>query len=321
MDELIFKFFNKTITPEEKEELFALLDSDKKYIDRFMYLRNLYAITASIPETNDTYHAASKLKQFKRNRNRRKISKYALRISLYAASLFFVVFLTAIVINGKDSDNQNLINEFIAPAGQRAMVKLYDGTQVWLNACSSLRYKNIFSSTERRVYLDGEGYFDVSHNSKQPFIISVGKFDVEVLGTKFNIFSYPDQDDFVVSVIEGAVKIYQPKNETNSIKLNAYEYATLSNNKLIKRKFENTDFLLWKDGIYIFDDLPFESIAKKLELYFEVHIDINNNYLKEYKFSGKFRQADGVESILRTLQKIYPFSFKRDEEKNVITIV
>ncbi len=321
MDELIFKFFDKTITPEEKDELFALLDSDKKYMDRFIYLRNLYAITASIPQAHDTYYAASKLKQFKRSRNSRNISKYALRISIYAASLFFVVFLTVIAINSKVSDNQNLINEFIAPAGQRAMVKLYDGTQVWLNACSSLRYQNVFSSTERRVHLDGEGYFDVSYNPKQPFIISVGKFDVEVLGTKFNIFSYPGQDDFVVSVIEGAVKIYQPTNETNSIKLNAYECATLVQNKLIKRRFENTDFLLWKDGIYIFDDLPFEYIAKKLELYFEVRIDINNNYLKEYKFSGKFRQADGVESILRTLQKIYPFSFKRDEEENIITIV
>jgi len=321
MDELIFKFFDKTITPEEKEELFALLDSDKKYMDRFIYLRNLYAITASIPQTHDTYHAASKLKQFKRSRNRRNISKYALRISIYAASLFFIVFLAGIAINGKGSDNQNLINEFIAPAGQRAMVKLYDGTQVWLNACSSLRYQNIFSSTERRVYLDGEGYFDVSHNPEQPFIISVGKFDVKVLGTKFNIFSYPGQDNFVVSVIEGTVKIYQPTDETNSMKLNAYECATLVQNKLIKRRFENTDFLLWKDGIYIFDDIPFQYIAEKLELYFEVRIDINNNYLKEYKFSGKFRQADGVESILRTLQKIYPFSFKRDEEKNIITIV
>lgn len=321
MDELIFKYFDETITPEESEKLFALLDSDEEYMDRFIYLRNLYAITSSIPQAHDELHAASKLKQFKRDRSRHRISKYVLRASLYAAGLFIAVFLTGIAMNGKTSDNENPLNEFITPAGQRAMVKLYDGTNVWLNACSSLRYQNVFSSTERRVHLDGEGFFDVSHNPEQPFIISVGKFDVEVLGTKFNIFSYPGQDDFVVSVVEGTVKIYQPTNKENSMKLNAYECATLSDNKLIKTKFRNTDFLLWKDGIYIFDDLPFQDMVKKLELYFEVRIDINNAKLREYKFSGKFRQADGVESILRTLQKIYPFSFKRDEEKNIITIV
>ena len=79
-------------------------------------------------------------------------------------------------------------------------------------------------------------------------------------------------------------------------------------------------FLLWKEGIYAFDDQPFNEIIKKLELYYDVTIILNNAKLNNYRFTGKFRQRDGIESVLRTLQRIYKFSYKKDDELNRIII-
>ena len=98
------------------------------------------------------------------------------------------------------------------------------------------------------------------------------------------------------------------------------KYIELKDGMLVKKQISNSDFLLWKDGIYAFDDLPFGEIIRRLELYYDITIDVRSNKLENYKFSGKFRQRDGVESALRTMQKIYYFSYHKDEELNKITI-
>ena len=210
--------------------------------------------------------------------------------------------------------------EFTTPSGQRAMVKLHDGTTVWLNARSTLRYPNHFAREERKVELDGEAFFDVEHNEHKPFVVSTEKLDIKVLGTKFNVFAYKGREEFNTALLEGSVKVYERMNEEKALFMNPNECVELKDNKLVKRPMGNTDFLLWKEGIYAFDDVPFEDIIKKFELYYDIVITVNNSKLMKYKFSGKFRQRDGVESALRTLRKVYYFTYIKDEENNNIII-
>ncbi len=322
---LITKYFNKEITTEEKAELFFLMQTDKELHKEFVSMQNLSALSASLPAEGDEMKAVGKLLQFKQaHKNEKKKFVHLTRHFVgYAAAICLAVLSTWTIMNyQRDNaiEEQLAFEEFSTPPGQRAQVKLHDGTVVWLNARSRLRYPNRFSGAERKVELDGEAFFEVFRNEEAPFVVSTEKLDIKVLGTKFNVFAYKGKNEFTTALIEGSVKLYQSDNESVAMYMSPNDYAELKDGRLVKSKISSTDFLLWKEGIYAFDDIPFGEIIKKLELYYDITIEIRNKKLNNYKFSGKFRQRDGIESVLKTLQKIYNFSYVKDEELNTITI-
>lgn len=321
MHDLITRYFDSTITLEEKEILFSemLIDDDLK--KEFASIQNLRALTALFPVNDDRSDGIEKLLDFKQSRKRKSFILPVRHILGYAVAICIAVLSTWTFININKAKNSPEIEyeEISAPAGQRAFVKLHDGTTVWLNARSTLRYPNQFGK-ERIVELDGEAFFEVKKDQGKPFVVSTEKLDIRVLGTHFNVYAYKGWNEFKTSLIEGSVQVYDRKDKSKYLSLEPNEQAELINNKLIKTTFDCKDFLLWKDGIYSFDDVAFSDIIKKLEFYYDIVIDINNHHLDTYKFSGKFRQRDGVESVLRTLQKVRYFRFVKDDELNKITI-
>lgn len=324
MDELVTKYFAGEITASEKKQLFAALNADVNLKKEFIAMQNIHALSSWIPTQADEAIAVGKLLDFKQS-HRKKSSAIPLRhIIGYAATLCITVFSTWMVARQYHAEHvekeEVLFEEFSTPSGQRAQLKLHDGTTVWLNARSTLRYPNKFSKEERKVELNGEAFFEVKPNREVPFIVSTDKVDIKVFGTKFNVFAYKGYPEFNTSLIEGAVDVYNKDNESEAVRLRPHECALLLDDKLQKFVYDNSDFLLWKEGIYAFDDAPFSEIIKKLELYYDVTIIQNNKKLDQYRFSGKFRQRDGVENVLETLQKVYDFSFVKDKDTNRITI-
>ncbi|WP_290091959.1 FecR family protein [Parabacteroides goldsteinii] len=320
---LITKYFEGEITAAERKLLFSMIQTDEKLRKDFSSVQNLYALSSWLPNENDEFEAVDKLAAFKHTHCRKK--RYPIHIlkhaAGYAAAICITILSTWMVMNDREpAEEMVTYEEFTTPSGQRAMVKLHDGTTVWLNARSTLRYPNHFAREERKVELDGEAFFDVEHNEHKPFVVSTEKLDIKVLGTKFNVFAYKGREEFNTALLEGSVKVYERMNEEKALFMNPNECVELKDNKLVKRPMGNTDFLLWKEGIYAFDDVPFEDIIKKFELYYDIVITVNNSKLMKYKFSGKFRQGDGVESALRTLRKVYYFTYIKDEENNNIVI-
>ena len=320
---LITKYFEGEITAAERKSLFSMIQTDEKLRKDFSSVQNLYALSSWLPDENDEFEAVDKLAAFKQTHCRKK--RYPIHIikhaAGYAAAICITILSTWVVMNDREpAEEMVTYEEFTTPSGQRAMVKLHDGTTVWLNARSTLRYPNHFAREERKVELDGEAFFDVEHNEHKPFVVSTEKLDIKVLGTKFNVFAYKGREEFNTALLEGSVKVYERMNEEKALFMNPNECVELKDNKLVKRPMGNTDFLLWKEGIYAFDDVPFEDIIKKFELYYDIVITVNNSKLMKYKFSGKFRQRDGVESALRTLRKVYYFTYIKDEENNNIII-
>lgn len=325
MHSLISKYFNKEITATEKAELFSLMQTDEELHKEFMSMQNLCALTASLPADDDEEKAVSKLLQFKQahKEDKKQATGWLKHIVGYAAAVCIAVLSTWAVMSylqHAETIGTLAFEEFSTPPGQRAQVKLHDGTVVWLNARTKLRYPNRFVGSERKVELDGEAFFDVTHNEEVPFVVSTEKLDIKVLGTSFNVFAYRGREEFSTALIEGSVKLYRPDNESVAMFLDPNDYAELRDGRLVKSRMDNTDFLLWKEGIYSFDDVPFGEIVKKLELYYDITIEVKDNHLNNYRFSGKFRQRDGVENVLKTLQKIYYFSYVKDEALNKITI-
>lgn len=328
MHELITKYFNKDITNAEKDELFSRMETDEELRNEFETLQNLSALTVLLPREKDTVYGVQKLAEFKRNRLNqpsRAIFPYKHAVG-YAATACVAVFLTLLTLHlqqtpaSSDENERVAYEEFSTPSGQRAKLKLHDGTVVWLNARSMLRYPNRFTDGERRVELDGEAFFEVESDKQVPFVVSTEKVDIEVMGTKFNVFAYKGREEFNTSLIEGAVKIYESEREEEALYIEPHECVEWIDNRLVKRSFGNEDFLLWREGIYSFDDVPFIEIIRKLELYYDIGIVVKSEDIRKYRFSGKFRQRDGVESVLRTLQKVKYFSFTKDDERNEIII-
>ena len=320
---LITKYFEGEITAAERKLLFSMIQTDEKLRKDFSSVQNLYALSSWLPNENDEFEAVDKLAAFKHTHCRKK--RYPIHIlkhaAGYAAAICITILSTWMVMNDREpAEEMVTYEEFTTPSGQRAMVKLHDGTTVWLNARSTLRYPNHFAREERKVELDGEAFFDVEHNEHKPFVVSTEKLDIKVLGTKFNVFAYKGREEFNTALLEGSVRVYERMNEEKALFMNPNECVELKDNKLVKRPMGNTDFLLWKEGIYAFDDVPFEDIIKKFELYYDIVITVNNSKLMKYKSSGKFRQRDGVESAIRTLRKVYYFTYIKDEENNNIVI-
>ena len=207
------------------------------------------------------------------------------------------------------------------PAGQRAQITLADGTRVWLNAQSTLTYASNFGRGERNVELDGEAYFEVAKNKDIPFYVHTEMNKVKVVGTSFNVCAYTGSKEFGTTLVEGIVDIYPANSNQMITRLQKDEVFLNEDGKCKKTILPSYKYLRWKEGLYCFDDAPFNGILGRLEKYYNVKITVANPELLNYgSFTGKFREQDGIEHILRTISKDHPFEFTINEAKDSITI-
>lgn len=195
-----------------------------------------------------------------------------------------------------------------------------DGTNVWLNARTTIQYPITFNANERLVKLDGEAYFDVARNEKKPFIVQTDKYNVEVLGTQFDVESYSDTENFETALMEGSVRISSLTDTNESLTLTPNNKAYLHEGKLRVMSVDDYSPYRWREGLICFKNETFASIMKEFEKYYGINIHITNKQVQKYLYTGKFRQTDGVDYALRVLQKDIRFSYQRDDDKNIIYI-
>ena len=295
--------------PEEKKEVVRWLKENEEHRKQLMQLRHIY--DATVWNAN--------LKEEKPGK--KKTVTHYLRTSIKIAA---VVAMLAFILHKEYQEyrleHSTEMQVMTVPAGQRASLVLADGTTVWLNSNSILKYPAAgFHSKERKVILEGEGYFEVVRDEKHPFIVETEKYNVRVLGTTFNVSAYPDSDLFETSLIEGKVTVYQPDTQ-NEVTLQPNEKVETRDGKLCKEAFTSDHAFLWRIGVYSFKNEPLEAVFKKLEQYYEVKIINNNQEIASRPCTGKFRQKEGIEHVMKVLQKYVKFNYMQDDEKNQIII-
>lgn len=204
------------------------------------------------------------------------------------------------------------------PAGQRVNLILQDSTEVWLNANTTFRYPSSFGSDKREVHLDGEGYFEVSKNKNNPFIVKTELGDIRVTGTKFNVLAYSDLKNFETSLFEGGVDVFKKDKKLLSLKPN--QKVVLNDDGMRVLPIEGTEVYLWRNGLIAFKNRKLEEILPTFEKSFNVEIKVLNRNLPEVTYTGKFRQSEGVDYALRILQRSVQFSYYRDDETGTIYI-
>jgi len=312
--ELLQRYIEGNVSKEEAESVVDWLDEDGKNVKEFMALHKLYDI--SLFNKPSTENESTKGKAGKR------IKKAAFELLKIAAAFIAFIAVSQLYTNKQDEDTDNTAKyqTIFIPAGQRAELTLPDSTKVWLNAKTKLIYPVRFGEGERMVTLDGEAYFDVRRNEKQPFIVKTKAMDVKVLGTEFNIRAYSELNTSEIALLKGAVDIKESNSNSPYHTLNINENAVLNDGKLDISTIKDFDHFMWKEGLLCFKGEPVEFIISKLELYFDIKIDVKKKELLKYKYTGKFRTADGVEQVLKVLQLEHKFTYTRDNDLNLITI-
>ena len=311
--ELLNKYIAGDATPEEKEEVARWLDADKKNMKEFLALRKLYDISIwqqeFAPVAKDNLSLGNK--------------RWTLRSASFELAKVAAIFILAFTIVysfliNEDNDSAKMQTIFVPP-GQRAELTLTDGTKVWLNAKTTFTFPDKFTANNRRVTLDGEGYFDVTKNPEKPFIVNTERYDIKVMGTEFNVTAYSGSSVFETSLLKGAVEVFSPAKDTK-VSLEPHMRTYEENGILKKDTIEHENYFLWKEGLICFYDEPVDKMIKKLQLYYDVKIDVQNKTLLNNRYSGKFRTKDGVEHVLKVLQLNNKFSYEKDNDRNLITI-
>ncbi len=217
----------------------------------------------------------------------------------------------------KDSEPQVLYNRIKVPRGGKYQLTLSDGTLVWLNSDSEIKYPVQFRENERKVQVAGEVYFDVAHNKKKPFVVDVKELEIEVLGTEFNVEAYRENSSVVTTLVKGSVRLRKDKQ---SLVMKANQQAEIAKNKNVftVKNVEARKVALWKDGVFYFREASLETIMKKLERWYNVKVLFHNQSDKTQRFSLEIEKSENIEKILHVLTKTKKVNF--DIHANVITV-
>ncbi|MBS7155447.1 MAG: DUF4974 domain-containing protein [Sanguibacteroides justesenii] len=196
------------------------------------------------------------------------------------------------------NDNKN--NELIIPKGGEYQVVLADGTKVWLNSASRLIYPQSFMGKERRVVLSGEAFFDVTHDAERPFVVETSRMNVKVLGTRFNVNDYDDNEEVSTTLVNGSVEIVS--GDQQAFRLVPGEQAYGKENELEKREVNVRLYTSWIDGKFLFNNTELEEIAKQISRWYDVEIFFSSESVKKVRFTGAIVKFKPLEDLVRMIE-------------------
>jgi transmembrane sensor len=214
-------------------------------------------------------------------------------------AISFTVYLEWSVIQSKLHTVQ--LTTLNVSANQKKQITLADGSRVWVNAGSELKYPKDFTGTTREVYLSGEAYFDVKHDATKPFIIHTGKVITTVLGTAFNIKEDKNLHTIVVTVTRGKVSVANGDQPLGIITPNQQISFNIVNEEHFQKDIDAKQVIAWQESDIRFEDITFADAAAQLQQRFKVKIGFGNDKIKNCRFTGTALKGEKLDKILKVL--------------------
>ncbi|MCF6403722.1 FecR domain-containing protein [Chitinophaga filiformis] len=207
-------------------------------------------------------------------------------------------------------------NTLSVPRGGQFNIVLPDGSRVWLNAASSMRYPTAFNGNRREVELQGQGYFEVAPNARQPFFVKVNNLEVQVLGTSFDIMAYADEKSINTTLLEGLVNV---KNGTTEQRLKPGQQAIVdpTTGSMVVRPADVDQVIAWKTGFFEFDNASLGDILRQLARWYDIDISYNQTG-NERLFGGRISRSLPLSDILHMLEANGP-TFSLSGRKLTVT--
>jgi transmembrane sensor len=213
-------------------------------------------------------------------------------------------------------------NTLTNPRGSRVIdLALADGSHVWLNAGSSIRYPVVFAGKERGVTVSGEAYFEVAHDTNKPFKVSKGNLLVEVLGTHFNVNAYDDEPDIRVTLLEGKVKVSANDSRLSTIAsrlLKPGQQAIMTNHIAVTDQINIDQIMAWKNGLFNFEDVNLDEATRQISRWYDVKL-IYDHSIPKTQLWGKMSRNTSFDRVLRNLKDI-GVNFKLTDKKELIIL-
>lgn len=253
-------------------------------------------------------------------------------VKIAAVSLLIVGLSSLLnVFRTKSIDTRDLaFNEIIVPLGEKAQIVLSDGSHVWINSDSKLRYPVQFGDSSREVTLEGEAFFDVVKKNGKTFVVNTHDVKVNVLGTAFNVRCYPGDKNTQTTVVRGAVKVEDVHGNKQSMIIKPNEMATLTEKapdakqvsqlpSFTVNKVDPNNLVSWKDQLLVFAGESFEDLTIKMERWYNVKIKIDNEELKSERYRGRFVHNETVYQVLEAIKITTPITFRVEKDTIIIS--
>ncbi len=236
------------------------------------------------------------------------------RVASVAAILLAGLLLggvTTYFITSEKKSSERLV--FETPRGEKSMVKLPDGSEVWLNANSRLVY-NSFSASHRQVELKGEAFFKVAHNANAPFVVRTNECDIKVLGTTFNVMAYDDFGRKEITLLDGRVNVL-----TDGVVqiLRPGQALILKNNQTQISEVNASQSSAWVDNKFNFKDIPLSELMKRLENWYDVDITFQNLSGKEVNYTGTFKNEETIWQVLDAIKAYTPIQYQKSDLRQI----
>jgi ferric-dicitrate binding protein FerR (iron transport regulator) len=285
-----------------------------------------------------------------------KSKSRSLVFALAAAAIALLIYSTFLSYSLFSDKGKTEYNEITTLRGEKSQITLADGTKIWLNSETTLRYPSTLDSKKVNVYLDGEAYFKVAKKHSRTFIVNTSTINIAVLGTSFNVKSYKSDKTVETTLEEGKISItgkvgdkdignpivLKPNQQATLIKKSSEIVVTKADEKVeenqseelihtqemkqpeiitelkVNDEVEADIYTSWKDGKFIFKSESFESLARRMERWYDIQIIIRDEELKDKKYTGIF-EKETVEQALKALSLSLPFNYKVERNKVLIT--
>lgn len=315
IDLLITNCLSGEATQAEKEELI-------RWIGESPFNKRLFEETQRIWQKSQLYFPASEISSDRekiKDKIIQQLSKPAKTVSL-SVWIYRVAAILALPImlgigwymGSGTNNNQTQWCEVTAPKGQISKCVLADGTEVWLNTGTTIRYDPTLAGNVREVQLDGEAYFKVSKNKHKPFIVRTKYARVKVLGTVFNLKAYSEDEKVETTLEEGRVEFSLNGSSGKPVELKPGEQIvyTVSEKKITLGHVETYLHTAWKDGKFVFKDADLQMIIQELEKLYDVRIHLENDSLLKLRFRGMFEYEQNIFSALEALEQTTNMKYK-----------
>ena len=247
-----------------------------------------------------------------------------IRIPLYKKLIRVAAILIPlfIIVGGYHyyTSAKNSMTEIFVAYGEDKHLFLPDGSEVWINAGTTIKYPNEFSGEERLVFLDGEAYFSVKKEESSPFIVRSKELSVKVLGTKFNVKAYSVDEKAIATLTSGKVEVTIGANESKILNPNEQLIFNKATSAIDITEVLPSETDSWLNGQLIFDNVPLNEIIQTLERKFDVTIDNKTHIPESRLYAVKFLENENLDEIMTILEELAGFTHNRSENKMILRI-
>lgn len=308
----ITAYLNGELSDKEVDEVinwYNQSDESKKELDRVETIWNL-AERLDLMEKIDKQKAKSIINsRIEPSQSRWEL--YLKHFQKVAAILIFpIMLLSAWLLFFHSEKESSTEQEFVAAYGIRSTLLLPDGSKVWLNSGSKLKYGEDFNQDHRTVYLTGEAFFNVTSNKAKPFDVVTERFTIRAVGTEFNVFAYGG-NEFETSLEKGSIQLFQSRQTSKEplLEMKPGQRAMYDQGKVRMSEDDVTRFSAWREGKLIFKNTPMQEAIPKLERWFNVDIELKDSELLKYRFTAIFKN-ETIQQALEMLSFSSPINYK-----------